>query len=364
MAWSIQIARAFGIPIRLHLTFLILLAWLAHGAYRPGGDPSLLPVALGLFTCVVLHELGHSVTAQRFGLKVESITLLPIGGVAALAKMPREPRQELLIAIAGPAVNFVLAPLLYALHLALEATPNPETWSLASPGSPLLKLAVLNIGMAVFNLLPAFPMDGGRILRAVLALRLGYGEATRISASLGQLLAIMLGFLGLFASPMLLFIALFVFIGAAAEGARVETQTMVEGSTVAEAMMTRFFTLSRADSLGRAAELLLAGTQQDFPVVEDHRVVGILTRRRLLEGLARGGRDIYVSEAMEPAPPPVHPEDPLEEVLERLTGGNPGVVPVENEEGLCGLLTAENAGELVLVRSALRRGPGVQRGSR
>jgi Zn-dependent protease/CBS domain-containing protein len=354
MPWSFQIARVFDIPIRLHLTFLLLLGWLGLRAYSPGGDPVLLPLAVALFACVLLHELGHSLTARRFGIKVADITLLPIGGLARMNTIPRDPRQELWITAAGPAVNFVLAPLFFLAHRLFEtAPPTGDVW--AAQGLFFGKLAALNLGIGLFNLLPAFPMDGGRILRALLALKLGHVPATKMAASLGQLLAFGMGFLGLMGNPMLIFIALFIFIGAAEEGARAQTESLVTGVPVRDAMMTRFFTLERADNLGRAADLLLASTQHDFPVLEGGQVVGVLTRRRLLESLAQAGREVYVTEVMEPSPEPVSPDTPLEEALNRLVGDGLAVLPVSNEEGLCGLLSSENAGEFVMIRAALRR---------
>lgn len=352
MAWSFQIARIFGIPIRLHLTFLLLIGWLLSMA---GANPTMLWLGLGLFVCVLLHELGHSVVAQRFGVEVLDITLLPIGGLARMASTPREPRQELFIAAAGPAVNFVLAPLFLAAHHSLDGRLlSGDLWS--QPGYPLLKLAQMNLVLGLFNLLPAFPMDGGRILRALLAMRLSYVRATQHASALGQLLAFGMGIWGLATgNPLTIFIAFFVFIGAAEEGTRVQTQAFTEGVPVRDAMVTRFFTLTRADTLGKAADLLLNGTQHDFPIVDGEReeVVGVLTRARLIQALEHAGRDVYVSEVMQPAPPAVSPDEELSDVLEQMAAEGHTLVPVHSVEGLCGLITTDNTTEYVLVRSAL-----------
>ena len=353
MAWSTQIGRIFGVPIRLHLTFLLLLGWLAIAGLT-SGDLSLLLLSVGLFGCVLAHELGHSVAAQRYGVQVMDITLLPIGGLARMASIPREPRQEFWIAVAGPAVNFVLAPLLFGAHRLLEGAPAPLE-ILTAKGFLLGKLALLNVGMGLFNLLPAFPLDGGRILRAALAERMPYIKATQIASSLGQLLAFGLGFAGLMGNPMLVFIALFIFIGAAEEGARVQTQSFTEGVPVQDAMVTRFFSLGRGDTLGKAADLLLAGPQHDFPVVEGEAMVGVLTRQRLLDALAQSGRDPYVSEVMEPAPAPVAPDTPLGDVLEWMARDGLTLVPVQTPEGVQGLVTMDNTTEYVMVRAALLR---------
>ena len=356
MAWSLPFGRLFGIPVRLHLTFLFLMAWVAmRGVARD--DPATVAQAVGLFACVLAHELAHALVARRYGIETREITLLPIGGLARLDRTPRVPRQEFRIASSGPALNGVLAALLFGLSRLLE-TPVAMGGIWEATGHFLGKLAALNLMLALFNLLPAFPMDGGRMLRALLAERMPYEQASLVTAGLGQLLAFVMGFVGLFWNPLLVFIALLVFLGAGEEGARAQARSAVEGVPVREATMTQFSTLGRADSLGRAVELLLAGPQQDFPVVEGDEVVGILTRGRLLEALARGGRDLYVSEAMTPAPPPVAPDAPLSEVLEQMARDGLSVVPVQSPEGLRGILTTENAAEYVLVRSALRRDRG------
>lgn len=353
MAWSLPFGRLFGIPVRLHLTFLFLMAWIAMRGFATD-DLATVLLAAGLFMCVLAHELGHALVARRFGIEAREITLLPIGGIARLDRTPRVPRQEFWIAAAGPAVNAVLAALFFGVERAVESPiAFRDVWN--ASGHPWGKLASLNLSLALFNLLPAFPMDGGRMLRASLAGRMPYMRASVIAAGLGQLLAFVLGFIGLFWNPLLVFIALLVFVGAGEEGARAQARSAVEGVPVRAATMTQFSTLGRADSLGRAVELLLSGPQHDFPVVEEGEVVGILTRGRLLEALARGGRDRYVSEAMAPAPPAVSPDAPLSEVLEQMARDGLAVVPVQSSEGLCGILTTENTAEYVLVHAALRR---------
>ncbi|MBM3457952.1 MAG: CBS domain-containing protein, partial [Armatimonadetes bacterium] len=260
--------------------------------------------------------------------------------------------------IAGPLVNFVLGPLFLLLHRLFEpaaATADPILM-LSQPAAICLKLGIVNLFMGVFNLIPAFPMDGGRILRALLARTMPYEQATARAAWLGQLLALVLAVVGLFGPhPMLVFVALFVFMAATEEGARAQTYTLLQGVTVREAMVTRFATLRRGDTLATAVELLLTGAQQDFPVVEQDQVVGVLTRARLLVTLNQSGTELYVSEVMESAPPAVQPETPLEEALEQFSARPEPLIPVVGPEGLCGLLTKENAVEVILVRTALYR---------
>lgn len=359
MAWSLQICRVFGIPIRLHLTFVLLIGWLGFLGLQ-SGNPTLFLLSVGIFGSVLLHELGHSVVAQRFGVRVLDITLLPIGGLARMNVIPRQPKEEFCIAIAGPAVNFVLGPALYVAHLAWEPYV-PWMRLMDVPGVLLGKLAYANLMLGLFNLLPAFPMDGGRIFRAILAQRMPYVRASQQAAQLGQLLAYLLGFVGLATqNPMLTIIAVFVYLGAAEEAGRVQTAAFVAGIAVKDAMLTEFHSLAASDPLAHAVELLLAGDQQDFPVQGSEPgqgVVGILTRRHLFEALTRRGGAALVSEVMEPAPPPVDANEALETVMERMAGEGQTVVPVREGDRLCGLLTAENVSEYLFVRAALVRSP-------
>src|SRR6266704_802286 len=243
MGWSIPIFRIAGIQLRIHITFLLLIAWLAFGYYAEGGSAAALGrvlFVLLLFVCVVLHEFGHAIAAKNFGIHTPDITLLPIGGVARLQRMPDEPRQELIIALAGPLVNVVIALTLFAVvgwrGLAAQATMG---------GSDLLaQLLVINVVLVLFNLLPAFPMDGGRVLRALLATRLSYARATQIAASIGQGCAFVFGFLGLFGpNPFLLFIALFVYIGASQEAALAQMRDVSRRFPVSSAMVREFRSL-------------------------------------------------------------------------------------------------------------------------
>jgi Zn-dependent protease/CBS domain-containing protein len=360
MAWSWRIGRVAGIPIFVHWTFLVLIGWLlieevaqGHSLVQALGGVGFV---LALFGCVVLHELGHALTARRFGIPTADITLLPIGGVARLQRMPERPGQELLVALAGPAVNVVIAAALYAAGVRFSTgLGNPKHlvesgfWS---------KLLLVNCWLVGFNLLPAFPMDGGRVLRALLAMRMEYARATRLAASIGQVVAIGFALFGLQAGyPMLLLIALFVWIGAEAEAAQVEERVVLRDVPVREAMLTDFQTLGPLDTLGHAADLLLAGTQTDFPVVNDDRPAGLLTRSDLLSGLARGGREARVADYFRPGPEPVEADSPLVAAVTRLRESGTPCVPVVAQGHTVGLLTLENVGEYLMVRTALAEAP-------
>jgi Zn-dependent protease len=357
MPFSWRIATVSGIPIYLHGTFLILLAFVFISDWTRGRT---LTAALGgalfllaIFGTVVLHELGHALTARRFGIRTRDITLLPIGGIARLERIPTVPRQELWVALAGPAVNLVLAALVLLVTLGLSG-PSLDMTDMFS-GNMLGRFASINLWLAAFNLIPAFPMDGGRALRALLAETTDYVRATRIAARLGQGLALMFGIAGVFLNPMLMIIALFVWMGASAEASAVETRSVLAGVPVTHAMMTDFRALDPGDSLQRAVDLTLAGAQRDFPVLVDGRLVGVLTREGLIAGLTKDGPGGAVEPAMSRDFVTADWRELLEPALQRLQGCACQVLPVLQGERVVGLLTADNIGEFVLFHGALTR---------
>jgi Zn-dependent protease len=360
MKWSWRIGRIAGIDLNVHLTFLILVAWVALRHYLERRSPvdAFMGVAFifCLFGIVVLHELGHALTARRFGIPTRDITLLPIGGVARLERMPEDPKQELLVALAGPAVNVALAAILFVV---LELSGGLVAyWDVIRVGGSFLnQLLWVNVSLAVFNLLPAFPMDGGRVLRALLALRTDYVRATQIAAGVGQALAAVFGFVGLFTNPFLVFIALFVWLGAAAEASMVQMRSALGGIPVQRAMVTDFRALAPHDPLGRAVDHVLAGFQQDFPVVDQGRVAGVLTRADLLNALARHGQEARVDEVMQRDIETADPLDMLEGVLGRLQRRGCHTLPVVHNGRLVGLVTTDNLGELLMFEEALRKAP-------
>jgi Zn-dependent protease len=358
--WSWRLGRVSGIAIKMHATFLLLLVWIAmaNWAQGPGAVVVSIIFILALFACVVLHELGHALTAQRFGIKTRDITLLPIGGIARLERMPDDPKQELLVALAGPAVNVVIAGVLFGATRLLGDVYVVRPLEDVRAGFFGTLMAV-NIFLVLFNMLPAFPMDGGRVVRALLATRMDYVRATQIAASLGQAMAFMFGFAGLFYihNPMLLLIAVFVWVGAAQELAGVQLRTNLRDIRVGRAMLTDFRTLAAQDSLASAVEALLAGSQQDFPVVDAGRVLGVLTRRDLLLALAQQRREARIDELMQRDVEPVHPEQELEGLLIRLQNPNSPAIPVVENGHLVGLLTMDNVNELLMIRAALRQSP-------
>lgn len=358
MKWSWKLGEIAGIGIYVHATFLLLLGWVALSYYIAGQSLAMMingvVFLLALFGIVVLHELGHALTAKRFGIQTRDITLLPIGGVARLERMPDDPKQELWVALAGPAVNVVLAAVLYIAIGLTSGPPSLSNLSMVS-GNFWEKLLWVNVSLAVFNLLPAFPMDGGRVLRALLAMRLDYVRATQIAAHVGQGMALLFGFIGLFYNPFLLFIALFVWMGASQEASMVQMKSALGGIPIQAAMIKDFRTLAPADSLERAVEHILAGFQQDFPVVEQERVVGVLTRNDLLKALSQRGQNGRVEEAMQRQFETADPNEMLETAFVRLQARGCHSLPLVRNGQLAGILTMDNIGEFLLVQSALRK---------
>ncbi len=364
MRWSWRIGSLAGIELRIHATFLLLLAWVgaAHWASGRSLEAVLEGVLfiLALFACVVLHELGHAMAARQFGIPTRDITLLPIGGVARLERMPEKPEQELWVAVAGPLVNVAIAAGLFVWLTVSHAWAPLGQLHVAS-GPLLARLMVANVTLVVFNLIPAFPMDGGRVLRALLAKRLDYVRATQVAAGIGQGVAFGFGLLGLFFNPLLMFIALFVWIGASQEASATQMKAALAGTPVQTAMMTDFQQLSPGDTLVDAARMVLQGSQQDFPVVEQGEVVGILTRADLLLALAEQGNKYPVSAVMRRDFFAAEDTEMLETAIQRLQECKCHTMPVLHQGRIAGLLTMDNLGEYLLIQAAMKNGGWTKR---
>lgn len=357
MRWSWRIGAIAGVPIYVHATFTLLLVWVALShlvrGQGIGAISSGLLLVLSVFACVVLHELSHALMARRFGIRTRDITLLPIGGVASLEKMPEKPSQELQVAVAGPVVSLAIALALFGVLAVLNGPTSLEGLHLV--GGPFLtKLMWINLMLAGFNLLPAFPMDGGRVLRAALAMRMDRNRATELAARIGQGMALLFGALGLFYSPFLVIIAVFVWMGARGEASLVQLKSALSGLTVSQAMITEFRVLAPDDSLARAVELTLAGFQQNFPVMDGSRLAGVLTHANVLKGLADRGKDEVARAVMERQFEIAEPQEMLEGAFERLQHCRCRALVVARNGRVVGLLTPESIGEMLTMESALR----------
>ncbi len=359
-------ARVAGIDVHVHATFLLLLLWigLTHFAvrHRWGDAAAAVAFILVLFGIVVLHELGHALTARHFGIRTRDITLLPIGGVARLERIPEEPRQELLVALAGPAVNVALALACFLLLGAQTQISRPGDLDLIA-GSFLANLMWVNVGLTIFNLLPAFPMDGGRVLRALLATRMEYVRATAFAARIGQGLAMILAFIGLgsmffgtgYSNPFLVLIALFVWVGASQEAGLVRMRSMLRRVTAGQLMTRNFQTVNASEPLGAVAERLKSGGQSDFPVLDaSGRVAGLLTHGGLLEGLSRRGRDATAEEFMSHQFDLIDPDRPVDSISWLSRAGSTGPWLVARNGQLLGLIPFERVEEYLALRSAMQ----------
>ncbi|MBI2957095.1 MAG: CBS domain-containing protein [Acidobacteria bacterium] len=344
MRWALQLGHLYGISIRIHFTFLFLLAFLflvsvaAHGWLA--GLRSLLLLSL-VFVCVLLHELAHSYVSLRYGLRVRSITLLPIGGLAMLEDLPRDPRQEIAIALAGPAANFVLA--LWLGVLLLVVAPGDLLRPVVSSEVLLGSLFWSNLYIGVFNLIPAYPLDGGRVLRAWLAARMDYIDATRRAVSVGHFFSLLFMLVGLVVwQPWLVVIGLFVFWAALAEERIAVLQSALERIYLEDVMLTEFQRLAPSDSLFDALDRALHSLQDDFPVVAEGRVVGVLTRGGLLRAFAGQGWNNSVQAVMSTRFEVAQRRDTLASAFRTLTGRGLSVIPVLEGETLVGIVTLQN----------------------
>lgn len=357
MKWSWKLGRFAGIDVNVHVTFLLIIGWMGISYWMQGHSVAAvvegLLFILLLFLFVVLHEYGHALTARKFGIKTRDITLYPIGGAARLERMPDVPIQELWVALAGPAVNVFIGILLFSILFVNKAAVPISNLTIAS-GPFLQRLLLVNVWLVLFNLIPAFPMDGGRVLRSLLALRIEYTRATQVAATIGQGIAILFGFIGLFTNPFLLFIAFFVWIGAAQETSMVQIKHSLGGIPVSRAMLTDFESLSPLDTLDRVVQLILAGSQHEFPVVENGQVLGILTREDLIAALSRTGQDAHVKQVMRRDLSSVDSHDMVETALMRLQESGLKILPVIHNARLVGLITSENITEFLMIRSALK----------
>jgi Zn-dependent protease/CBS domain-containing protein len=358
MKWSWKIGRVWGIDIYMHVTFLLIIGWLAVSywfeLHNLNAVISGVFFVLTVFLCVLLHEYGHALTARRYGIMTRNITLYPIGGVARLERIPENPIEELWVALAGPAVNLVIASGLFAFLFLTQGPVLFQNLTINS-GNFLTRLLTINLLLVGFNLLPAFPMDGGRVLRALLALNMDHTKATQIAAFVGQGMAVLFGFIGLFTDPFLLFIALFVWIGAEQEASMTQIKNSLGGIPVSRAMLTHYVSLAPNDSLAHVVELILAGSQQDFPVVDNGRVVGVLDREAFIRALTKKGQSAIVAEVMRRDVPQVDTHEMVDSALARLNDSQVKTLPVTHAGELVGLITSENITEFLMIRSALRK---------
>ncbi len=363
MKTSFRVASIAGIDIHVHVTFGLILLFGAFQWGIPYGPRGALFGALlmvVLFGCVVLHELGHSLVARGFGLPVRHITLLPIGGVSQMEKNPETPAQELVVAAAGPLVNVGIAVLLFfttGAAATLRNTPAAELAKSLTPGLPtaLLWLFVSNVFLAAFNLIPAFPMDGGRMLRALLAMLVGFGEATRIAATIGQILAMGFGLFGLLTGNLILvLVGVFVFFGAGQERAAEQARVVLGTTRVGDAYNRNALTLAPGTQVSQVVDHILTSYQPDFAVMQGSKLLGVVSREDILRSLATELSDAYVTGIMHRDVLTVDAGRTLEEVHELMTSSGQRLAAVTRGETYLGLVSREDIAEALLVISFVR----------
>ena len=360
MLGSLKIARISGIDVKVHWTFIILLAWFFFSFYR---ETNLLEsgfygigFVLAIFSCVIAHEFGHALMARRFGIRTRDITMLPIGGIASLERIPEKPVEEFWVAIAGPAINLVIALGLLVYLFATDQLGNlvgfPQRVSALDPAFFAENLFAGNLFLFAFNLIPAFPMDGGRILRAVLAMRWKRTRATRFAAAIGRMLAIAFVFFGFFYNFWMVFIGLFVYLGATSESRQVATKSALSGFSVRDVLMTNYTPLYVHEPLQRAIDLLLAGQEKEFLVLDlEGMVVGVLTREAIVAGLNAGGKSLRIKDVALATPLELAIQMPLNEAFELMMAKHATVCPVYDGPNLVGMLNQENVQEFLLLRA-------------
>jgi len=359
MKASLNLGSISGIKIIVHWTFFFLILWIVFDELKRGGTTQsiLFNVAfvLAVFMCVVLHELGHALMAKRFGVNTKKITLLPIGGMASLDKIPESPKQELLVVIAGPLVNVIIAILIYLIlpiqELAnISLTENLETLSELTLQNFLLYLFVVNIGLVIFNIIPAFPMDGGRILRALLAMKIDRVKATQIASSIGQVFALAFLLIGLLYNPFLIFIALFIFLGAYGENQMVLHLSLLKGHTVEDAMMINITLFKPEDPIDIVVDKIISGTENNFVVIKDLTIAGLLFHKDIIDS---SNKNILVKDVMDTNFKTLDVNDDLKKVYSLIQSKRRSFFPVVENEKLVGAIDSINLNEYILLQSKL-----------
>lgn len=356
MKYSLYLGNISGIKISVHWTFLILIFWIIFSNVRSGLTFNEIvwsvTFVLTIFVCVILHELGHALTAQRFKIKTKEISILPIGGVAQLESIPEKPKEELLVALAGPAVNIVIAAILYPFVTLGREIGELGTLSRIGPENFLLALMSINLWLALFNLIPAFPMDGGRVLRALLAFRLSHAKATAIAASIGQILAMVFVFLGFFYNPFLIFIGFFIFLGAQSEAAYAQSKLMLKGFTVNDVVMKEIPSIDANASVKEAAAKLLESQNKNFVVYENEKPVGTLSRDQIIKALGENGESASVAKVKDENMVILSPDMPLEDAWLKLQQEKKPFMLVIRDGRLEGVVDRENVAEFILIQTA------------
>ncbi len=357
MKGSLKIGNIAGIGVFIHWTFTLLIVYIIFSNYQAGHSVEQmlwsLFFILSIFGTVFLHELGHALAAKKYNIKTKDITLLPIGGLARLESIPEKPKEELVVALAGPAVNIALA-LLTGLFISM---PDAKELTIqlsggVNSGNFFLNFFIVNLWLAVFNMIPAFPMDGGRVLRALLSMKFERHIATNIAARIGQFLAVGFVFLGFFSNPFLVFIGLFIFLGAQAEAAYTQTKSLLAGYKVKDVVMKDFKMIDKGETIKEAVRLLLNGQCKNFLVTENNKPIGTLSRDEIIKGLAEKGENEIIFNTMNTTLVFLDADSSLENAYQQAHQQKSTLMLVMENTHLIGVLDAENILEFIMVKDA------------
>jgi Zn-dependent protease/predicted transcriptional regulator len=357
MKGSFKLGNIAGIGIFIHWSFSLIIAYIIYSNYRAGHNTEEIMWSvifiLSIFITVFLHELGHALAAKKYNIKTKDITILPIGGLARLERIPEKPSEELVVAIAGPLVNIALAvitglfitiPNLKELTVQLTSGVNQSNF--------FLNFFIVNIWLAIFNLVPAFPMDGGRILRAILSMKFERHKATKIAARIGQLLAIGFIIIGFNSNPFLIFIGLFIILGAQAEVEMTKTGFMLKGMLVKDVVMKNYETINGNDLVETAVKQLLNGQCKNFLVISNGHPTGSLSRDEIIEALSNNGNKATIDKVMNRDILKLNMKEPIEIAYQKMLANKNGIAVVYDNERFVGVLDVENILEFIMIKNA------------
>ncbi len=358
MKYSLHLGRPFGIKLSVHWTFLLIILWMIAINISQGADLKqiLLSVLfiLVLFICVVMHEFGHSLAARKYGIQTDSITLLPIGGMANIEKMPEKPKQEIVVTLAGLLVNVAIAIVLGVIIYLVPDFSFTANFEAITAKNFLILLMYINLFIVGFNLIPAFPMDGGRILRAALSVRLNRVKATRYSMIAGQIFGGIFALIGLFINPFLFVIGIFVFLGAGSEYAQVKYGSVLSDYTAKDLVMNDYSLFNPEEQLNRAVEVMLKTSQTGFLAGEGDEISGVLLKDNLIKGLSQRDDDVKVRDVMTREFRRVEKNTSLQEIFTYMQKEKIHLLPVFDNGKLAGVIDKENLQEFVMVKLALQ----------
>ncbi len=361
MKWTLNLGKLLGVQIKVHWTFFLLLGWVVYIDYSQGNDINTMMMnivyVLSIFFCVVLHEMGHIQMARKYGINTKKITLLPIGGVASLEKIPENPRQELWVALAGPFVNIIIAAIIFPF-LSDLASYIPEDISSENTSFMIgdhfwFSLFSVNLLLVVFNMIPAFPMDGGRVFRALLAMKMGRLQATNVASTVGQFAAVFFLIIGLFYNPILILIAVFIFFGAKGEHHMVQQTELLRGHKVSEAMITHFEMVDIRKKISGMTDLLISNSDDIFLVMSNKEFKGIVRRKDLLSAIKEDKTDLTLKDLLRTDFDTVKPTDNLSKILPMIRKHGQSTFPVLDGKEPKGIISLDSIQRYMAVQGAL-----------